>query len=186
MHTHSLMPARALSAIRTHQQRITAQRPTWRRARRTAVCTPGLSSGLKAFNVQAALATGGLGVSGVEPACGLPYPTPDVRGVPWTHAASRVPRPPSRPTPSHQASPQAFRRAPVAALGVQGHFCLPSVGGTDTARDFCRSSTLAFCNEKLALTLVHTGWHTNTQQTHNHFQKRETVNGTTPAAVPCR
>ena len=29
-----------------------------------------------AFNVPAALATGGLGVSGLEPACGLPYPTP--------------------------------------------------------------------------------------------------------------
>ena len=28
--------------------------------------------GLKAFNVLAALATGGLGVSGLEPACGLP------------------------------------------------------------------------------------------------------------------
>ena len=28
-----------------------------------------------AFNVLAALATGGLGVSGLEPACGLPYPT---------------------------------------------------------------------------------------------------------------
>ena len=27
-------------------------------------------------NVLAALATGGLGVSGLEPACGLPYPTP--------------------------------------------------------------------------------------------------------------
>ena len=28
-----------------------------------------------AFNVLAALATGGLGASGLEPACGLPYPT---------------------------------------------------------------------------------------------------------------
>ena len=32
--------------------------------------------GLKAFNVLAALATGGLGVSGLEPASGLPYPIP--------------------------------------------------------------------------------------------------------------
>ena len=29
-----------------------------------------------AIYVLAALATGGLGVSGLEPACGLPYPTP--------------------------------------------------------------------------------------------------------------
>ena len=29
-----------------------------------------------AFNILAALATGGLGVSGLEPACGLPYPSP--------------------------------------------------------------------------------------------------------------
>ena len=34
------------------------------------------------YDVLAALATGGLGVSGLEPACGLPYPTlgPPVRG----------------------------------------------------------------------------------------------------------
>ena len=36
-------------------------------------CT--INEGLKAFNVLAALATGGLGVSGLEPDCGLPYPT---------------------------------------------------------------------------------------------------------------
>ena len=47
--------------------------------------------GLKAFNVLAALATGGLGVSGLEPACGLPYPTP---GPPVCRGAAerRAPR----------------------------------------------------------------------------------------------
>ena len=34
-----------------------------------------------AFNVLAALATGGLGDSGLEPACGLPYPSPGPRCV---------------------------------------------------------------------------------------------------------
>ena len=46
-----------------------------------------------AFNVLAALATGGLGVSGLELACGLPYPTPGppvCRGASAADAAARV------------------------------------------------------------------------------------------------
>ena len=39
------------------------------------VCALYYLRGLKAFNVLAARATEGLGVSRLEPACGLPYPT---------------------------------------------------------------------------------------------------------------
>ena len=62
--------------------------------------------GLKAFNVLAALATGGLGVSGLEPACGLPYPTPAppvCRGA----AEGRPPHvmcPPPRPSRGRDAA----------------------------------------------------------------------------------
>ena len=43
--------------------------------------TQRYEEGLKAFNVLAALATGGLGVSGLEAACGLPYPAATHRGA---------------------------------------------------------------------------------------------------------
>ena len=43
---------------------------------RSLVCALYYQLGLKAFTVLAALATGGLGVSGLEPACGPPYATP--------------------------------------------------------------------------------------------------------------
>ena len=36
---------------------------------------------LATFNVPATLATGGLGITGLELACGLPYPTPAPRYV---------------------------------------------------------------------------------------------------------
>ena len=49
-----------------------------------------------AIYVLAALATGGLGVSGLEPACGLPYPTPGLpvctinEGDPYVAVYARV------------------------------------------------------------------------------------------------
>ena len=56
--------------------------------------------GLATFNALAALATGGLGVGGLEPACGLPYPTPG-RLVCRGAAEGRLPWamcPPQRPS----------------------------------------------------------------------------------------
>ena len=59
------------------------------------------------------LATGGLGVTGVEPACGLPYPTP---GPPVCRGAAegRPPRvmcPPLRPSRGRAAAPVCPRAA---------------------------------------------------------------------------
>ena len=59
--------------------------PAWQHCCSRPCWTPAPSPGrlctineVEAFNVLAALAMGGLGVSGLEPACGLPYPTPAV------------------------------------------------------------------------------------------------------------
>ena len=60
-----------------------------------------------AIYVLAALATGGLGVSGLEPTCGLPYPSP---GPPVCRGAAegRPPRvmcPPLKPSCDRAAAP---------------------------------------------------------------------------------
>ena len=60
-----------------------------------------------AFNVLAALATGGLGVSGLERACGLPYPTP---GPPVCRGAAEGRSPRDQVT-----SPEAL---PCAKMGA--------------------------------------------------------------------
>ena len=56
-----------------------------------SVCALCYQRGLVTFNVLAALATGGLGVSGLEPACGLPYPTPAPPGM-SPHGGRTMPR----------------------------------------------------------------------------------------------
>ena len=73
-----------------------------------------------AINVLAALATGGLGVSGLEPACSLPYPTP---GPPVCRGAAEGRRPeamcpPRRPSRGPDLGPVCRPGAtpPSAAL----------------------------------------------------------------------